>query len=124
MNPEQFLEHDALLYHLWTPQKQPMEIVEQLVLPEQFHQIVCKLGHTIPLVGHLGRDKITRRISRRFFWPSMFQDVGDYCRRCPETTKGSRGRVPLIPLPLVRELFESIALELVDPLSRSRIIFY
>ena len=57
-NPEQFLEYDGLLYHLWTPRQQPMETVEQLVLLEQFHQIVYKLAHTIPLAGRLGRDKM------------------------------------------------------------------
>ena len=120
------MEHDALFYHLWTPRQQPIETVEQLVLLEQFHQIVCKLAHTIPLADHLGRDKITT-ISQRFFWPSMFQYVGDYCRRCPEyqcTTKGNRRRVPLIPLPLMREHFEHIALDLVGPLSCSTSILF
>jgi len=121
--PGQFVEHDGLLYHLWTPHQQPRETVEQLVLPEQFHLIVCKLAHTIPIAGHLGRDKTTKRISRRFFWPSMFRDVGDYCRRCSEcqrTEKGNLRRVPLIPLPLMREPFERIALDIVGPLRRTR----
>jgi len=55
----------------------------------------------------------------------MFQYVGDYCCRCPEcqrTTKGNQQRVPLILLPLMREPFERIALDLVGPLSRSRSI--
>ena len=70
--PEHFVEHDGLLYHLWTPRQQPTGTVEQLILPEQFHRMVCKLAHTIPLAGHLGRDKTTERISRWFFWLSMF----------------------------------------------------
>ena len=110
-------KHDGLLYHLWTPRQKPTETVKQLVLPEQFHQMVCKLAHTIPLAGHLGRDKTTKRISRQFFWPSVFQDVGDHCCRCPEcqrTTKGNQWRAPLIPLPLMREPFERIAVDIVE----------
>ena len=121
--PKQFVEQDGLLYHMWTPKKKPGEAVEQLVLPEQFHQIVCKLAHTIPLAGHLGRDKTVKRISRRFFWPALFRDVADYCRRCPEcqrTAKGSHRRVPLIPLPIMKEPFERIALDIVGPLPHSR----
>ena len=95
--PEQFVEHDGLLYHLWTPHQQPRETVEQLVLPEQFHLIVCKLAHTIPIAGHLGRDKTTKRISRRFFWPSMFRDVGDYCRRCSECQRTEKGNLQRVP---------------------------
>ena len=122
-SPKQFVEQDGLLYHVWTPKKKPGEAVEQLVLPEQFHQIVCKLAHTIPLAGHLCRDKTVKRISRRFFWPALFHDVADYCRRCPEcqrTAKGSHRRVPLIPLPIMKEPFERIVLDIVGPLPRSR----
>ncbi|XP_065901363.1 uncharacterized protein [Dysidea avara] len=122
-SPKQFVEQDGLLYHVWTPKKKSGEAVEQLVLPEQFHQIVCKLAHTIPLAGHLGRDKTVKRISRRFFWPALFRDVADYCRRCPEcqrTAKGSHRRVPLIPPPIMKEPFERIALDIIGPLPRSR----
>ena len=121
--PKQFVELGGLLYHLWTSKPQLGETVEQLVLPEQFHAIVCKLAHTIPLAGHLGRDKTAKKISKRFFWPTLFRDVADYCRRCPEcqcTAKGSQRRVPLIPLPMMREPFECIAMDIVGPLPRSR----
>ena len=43
----------------WVPPQhgsEDMEI-EQLVLPEQCHQGVIQLAHTIPLAGHLGEDK-------------------------------------------------------------------
>ena len=49
--------------------------------------------------------------------------MGDYCRRCSEcqrTTKGNQRRAPLIPLPLMREPFERIAVDIVGPLPRSR----
>ena len=53
----------------------------------------------------------------------MFRDVAEYCRRCPEcqrTAKGSQRKVPLIPLPVMEELFERIVMDVVGPLPRSR----
>ena len=65
-NPDVTVEQHGLWYHLRKP-KQPEKIVEQLLLPKQYHQIVCKLAHTIPLAGHLGRDQTTKRNTRHFY---------------------------------------------------------
>ena len=46
-----------------------------------------------------------------------------YCRSCPECQKVSTPRyqrVPLIPLPVMKEPFERIAINIVGPLPRSR----
>jgi len=121
MKPKQFVEIDGLLYHLWSPKQRPGKAVEQLVLPDQFHQAVCKLAHTILLAGHLGRDKTIKRISKRFFWPTLFHDVAEYCRRCPEcqrTARGTQRRVPLVPLPMITEPFERITLDIVGPFGK------
>ena len=107
---------------MWTP-KDSEETIEQLILPKQCHQTVCKLAHTIPLAGHLGRDKTIKRITKHFYWPTLLSDVAEYCRRFPEcqrTMKGSQHKVPLIPLPVMQEPFERIAMDIVGPLSRSR----
>ena len=101
--PQLLAEHNGLWYHLWTP-KHCDEPIEQLILPKHCHKIVCKLVHTIALAGHLGRDKTIKRITRHFYWPSVFRDVAEYRRRCPEcqrTAIGSQHKVPLIPLPVM-----------------------
>ena len=106
---------------MWTP-KGSKKAIEQLILPKQCHQTVCKLAHTIPLAGHLGQDKTIRRITRHFYWPTLFSDIAEYCHRCPEcqrTTKGSQHKVQLIPLPVMQEPFERIAMDVVGPLPRS-----
>ena len=123
-NPQLLIEKNGLLYYLWTP-KDSEETIEQLILPKQCHQTVCKLAHTIPLAGHLGRDKTIKRITRHFYWHTLlnFSDVAEYCRRCPEcqrTTKGSQHKVPLIPLPVMQEPFERIAMDVVGLLPWSR----
>ena len=96
--------------------------MEQL-LPKQYHQSVCNLAHSIPIAGHLGRDKTLSRVTQQFYWPTVISDVAEYYWRCPEcqkTAKGSQIRVPLVPLPVMKEPFERIAMDNVGPLPRSR----
>ena len=56
-----FFKRDGLFYRQWTPPGQDAEemAVEQLVLPQQCRGTVLHLAHTIPLAGHMGRDKTT-----------------------------------------------------------------
>ena len=62
-----FVRINELLYRLWCPPgKGEAAKLEQLVLPMEARATALKLGHDIPLAGHLG-SKITRRkILRRF----------------------------------------------------------
>ena len=49
--------------------------VEQLVLPKQCRETVLMLAHTIPLAGHLGRDKTTKWVLQHVYWPIVHCDV-------------------------------------------------
>ena len=120
--PQPLAEQNGLWYYLWTP-KHSDKPIKQLILPKYCHQIVCKLAHSIPLAGHLGQDKTIKRITKHFYWPAVFCDIAEYCRRCPEcqrTAKGSQHKVLLIPLPVMEESFERIAVDIVGLLPQSR----
>ena len=96
--------------------------LEQLALPKEGRATVLKLGHKIPLAGHLGKEKTRRRILRRFYWPTIFRDVEEFCRCCPQCQKSTTRKVvpaPLIPLPVVAEPFSRIAMDIIGPLPRS-----
>ena len=120
-----FFTRDGLLYRRWIPPGRGDEeemAVEQLVLPRQCREMVLRLAHTIPLAGHLGRDKTTRRVLQHFYWPTIHKDVAIYCRTCSSCQKvaGRRMvRAPLVPLPVISQPFESIAMDIVGPLPRS-----
>ena len=106
----------CLWYHKWVPKPRCGHSVNQLLLTIQCRQKVHQLAHLIPLAGHMGRDKTLQRIQQRFYWPSLFHDVDSYCRTCPECQKVStprQHRVPLIPLPIMKEPFERIAIDIV-----------
>ena len=116
-------KQNRLWYHKWTPKPYHGYSVNQLLLPKQRRQKVLQLAHSIPLSGHMGRDRTLQRIQQRFYCPSLFRDVDIYCRSCPECQKVStprKQRFPLISLPIMEEPFERIAIDIVDPLPRSR----
>ena len=96
--------------------------VRQVVLPKQFHSQVLKVAHEVPLAGHMGRDRTTSRVLRRFYWPSLFQDMAVYCKSCPACQKTSKGRnrAPLISMPIMGEPFQRIAMDLVGPLPKTK----
>jgi len=56
--PNQLVEQDGLWYYLWAKKQQPGHTVEQLLVPGQYHQVVCKLAHFIAIAGNLDKDKI------------------------------------------------------------------
>ena len=126
-NGVSFVEKEGLIYHVV---RAPLgrdggELYtrEQLVLPVPCRGMVMELAHSIPLAGHLGKHKTTDRVQQQFYWPTLRKDVADYCRRCEACQKTSRVKprhAPLIPLPIMDEPFQKIAMDIVGPLPRSR----
>ena len=101
-----FFKQNGLLYRRWTPPGRDCELmsVDQLVLPLQCRQAVLKLAHSIPVAGHFGKTKTAQRILQRFYWPTVFRDVQEFCRSCADCQKCStrKGpRAPLVPLPVI-----------------------
>ena len=68
----------GLIYWRWTPPGCDEEMgVEQLVLPKVCRKAVLELAHKIPLAGHMGKDKTSQRILKRFYWHTLYKDVAD-----------------------------------------------
>lgn len=120
-----FFRRDGLLFRTWTPprrDKQDMS-VEQLVLPVQCRRTVLQVAHDIPMSGHLGKEKTAQRILQRFYWPTLYGDVAEYCRTCEVCQKSSRHklrRAPMQPLPVIEEPFSRIGMDIIGPLPKSR----
>ena len=118
-----FYKEEGLLYRQWTPVGSLEKTVKQLVLPTSCRKAVLELAHSIPLAGHLGQDKTAKRILQRFYWPTLFRDAKAYCRCCEQCQKCSRKkppRAPLVPLPVMEEPFQRLAMDIVGPLPKSR----
>lgn len=52
---------------------------EQLVVPKHLRSKVLHLAHSIPWPGHLGQQKTLGRISNRFYWSGLYQEVIAFC---------------------------------------------
>ena len=119
-----YFKRDGLLYRCWVPRGQEeVMAVDQIVLPKKCRNTVLHIAHTIPSAGHLGKKKTAGRILKRFYWPTLFRDVADFCRSCEVCQKSTHGRgacAPMIPLPIMGGPFERIAMDIVGPLPRSR----
>ena len=115
---------NGLLYRRWTPKGRdqgPMTL-EQLVLPSTCREAVMKVAHGVPLGGHLGKTKTAQRIRQGFYWPTLFRDVAIHCRTCEACQLDASHRVHrahLIPLPIMSEPFQRIAMD-IGPLPKSR----
>ena len=74
-----------------------------VVLPRHCRGTVLKLAHDVPLGGHLGREKTGRCLLRRFYWPTLFKDVAEFCRGCPTCQRSAQRKIkpPLVPLPTI-----------------------
>ena len=120
-DPSRVKEKQGVLLRVWRSRNEGTEY-EQIMLPEEYRRQVLRMAHALPLAGYLGKQKTAQRILRRFYWPSVFKDVEKYCRQCPEYQLVGRrvtGRAPLVPLPIVGEPFEKVAMDIVGPLPRT-----
>ena len=85
---------DGLLYRQWIPRGRNEELAEdQLVLPTQCQKAVLQLAHEVPIAGHLGKHKSSKRILHRFHWPTLYKDVEDFCRSCQVCQRFSKQKV-------------------------------
>ena len=110
-----FFYRDGLLFHQCRGADPE---VNQLVLPYACRKQVLYMAHTMPLAGHLGTSKTRQRILQRFYWPSLSSAVKDYCascRQCQMATNRRPPRAPMIPMPVLDELFSRIAMDIAGP---------
>ena len=120
-----FFIREGLLHRRWRPKGSDNGdcwTTEQLVLPESMRQDVMRLAHEIPLAGHMGKQKTTARILKRFYWPRIFSDVPEYvrhCSVCQRTARVTQTTVPMIPLPYVGVPFQRVATDVVGPLPKT-----
>ena len=111
----------GVLCRRWRPVKKPAEACDQIVLPKECRARALHLAHDVPMAGHLGRDRTLARLRRRFWWPGIAKDVAEHCRTCGECQRMARRgpRAPLVPMPIIGEPFERIAMDIVGPLPRT-----
>ena len=100
-----------------------VRFVDRIVIPESYRNEILRIGHTIPLSGHMGTSKTLSRIGTHFYWPGLAFDIRKYCATCPQCQLVARklksNRAPLSPVAFVTEPFRKIAIDIVAELPRS-----
>lgn len=93
-----------------------------LVLPESMKDFVLKEAHDKPTGGHFGFKRTMSTIAKRFFWTTLDQDVKAYVKSCDpcQRKKSSTNKEGLmIPMPIPKQIFEIIGVDLMGPLPQS-----
>jgi hypothetical protein len=80
--------------------------------------------HDSPLAGHLGTDKTTEQVKRRFYWPGMDKEIEAYvtsCDACQRNKPSQRATMGLMqPLPIPDHPWQQVSMDLITQLPRSR----
>jgi hypothetical protein len=97
---------------------------DRLYVPQSsLRQALLTEAHDTPLGGHLGRDKTYERLTRRFYWPKMHEQVSSYCNTCPtcQAIKPSHQSPMglLSPLPIPDVPWASLSLDLITQLPKT-----
>ncbi|MCO5595405.1 hypothetical protein L7F22_049447 [Adiantum nelumboides] len=85
---------------------------------------VMQEAHDSPYAGHRGISATTNALERYFYWPTLRADIEKYVRECLvcQKVKHDRHKVygKLKPLPVPDKPWESIAMDFITDLPRSK----
>lgn len=108
---------------LWYTMFHNFALRKRLLIPQSMRQEIIREWHDSLRCGHMGRDRTIERLSSRFYWPAMREDIIKYIKTCdicqrtrPENQKpaGKLQQMPDTSTP-----FEIVGIDFVGPLTRS-----
>ena len=94
----------------------------KLCVPQPLRDRVLLENHTSPCAGHLGIRKTIARISLRYYWPSLYQDVRKFVQSCTSCQKyKANQQKPAGPMltQIPEEPWAIVCADFVGPLPRS-----
>ena len=111
---------DGILYRKWHDSQRC--VTYQLIAPRLVQNTVFENLHSHITAGHFGRDKTLANIKRRFYWPSIREDVERWiksCDICARVKPGpGRGRAALQQFK-VNAIMQCVAVDIFGPLPMS-----
>ena len=93
---------------------------ERLRIVQAVHEGLGETKQSKALGGHHGRDKTSRKITERYFWPGVVSDVKyviDHCDECQRVNRRFE-KVPskLHNIPVTPQPWRQIGIDLLGPL--------
>jgi len=113
-----FVVQDGILYYKKT-------MAKVVITPEERRQII-KFVHdgadssleASALSSHHGRDATQKLLKKRYFWPSMLQDVREYIKQCDAYQKANPATLKSIPelksVSVVKQVFKQIGVDIMS----------
>ena len=71
-----------------SPNIEQVRIFEQLIVPEQYRELVTQLAHELMMTGHLSFTSSVHKVLSEYYWPGIYKDVKRFVQSC-EVCKGS-----------------------------------
>ena len=122
-----FIERDVLIYRRWTPPGQDQgEVTIDQYYPAHVGEQYCSWHMQLHWLVTWEERKPLSEFSPGFnglMSSKMLKNSEEFCTTCTECQKTAPGKktfAPLISLRIIEEPFQSIAMDLVGPLPRSR----
>jgi transposase InsO family protein len=112
---DQYMLRDDVLYRINTNED---EILWNLVIPKQMRTQLMSDVH-VEAAGHLGFFKTWQSIRSRYYWPSMYKHVREFCNGCKtcqfynQRTTAVAG--PMNPVPPPSTPFHRIGVDFIGP---------
>ena len=127
-NPKRYAcwktEGGILYKHVKDPVPYPSSNCWKIVVPKEKRKDIFKLCHDNPAAGHMGAYKTFWRIHEQYYWPKMRSDVVSYvrsCRACAQNKVEQKAPAGFMgDRPDIKEPFQSISLDFIGPLPRSK----
>jgi hypothetical protein len=90
-----------------------------LYAPASFRDQILQEGHSSKLARHDGSERMFRRITTSYWWPTLIEDIQGTINRCTicqkKDPKGIQ-QLPLMPLPVPEGRNQPIQVDLLGPL--------
>ena len=78
-----FFKRNDLLYRKFSsPNVEQGKIFEQLIVPEQYRELVMQLAHESIFTGHLSVSSSVHKILAEYYWPGIYRDVKRFVQSC------------------------------------------
>ena len=85
-----FLKKNDLLYRKFSsPNVEQGKIFEQLIVPEQYRELVMQLAHESILTGHLPVTSSVHKVLSEYYWSGIYRNVKRYVQACEVCNSGS-----------------------------------
>ena len=112
--------HRGLLYR--TVESSSGFALSQLVAPKEMREMIFSQLHEQRYAAHLGRDRTTAAIKRRFYWPGITKDISLWCKECQVCARAKpgpgRGRNALEQFKVYRPM-SVVGIDIMGPLNPS-----